>query len=43
MFLSKTELDEKLSSEVGVNALSSNIAEIFYWLVLLFYQLYCLF
>ncbi len=31
--LSRTELDEKLSSEVGVNALSSNIAEIFYWLV----------
>ncbi|MFM2333959.1 MAG: hypothetical protein RIQ74_2809, partial [Pseudomonadota bacterium] len=35
--LSKTELDEKLSSEVGVNALSSNIAEIFYWLVLLLF------
>ena len=35
--LSRTELDEKLSSEVGVNALSSNIAEIFYWLVLLLF------
>lgn len=35
--LSKTELDEKLSSEVGVNALSGNIAEIFYWLVLLLF------
>ena len=35
--LSRTELDEKLSSEIGVNALSSNIAEIFYWLVLLLF------
>ncbi|WP_087545400.1 mechanosensitive ion channel [Acinetobacter sp. WCHA29] len=35
--LSRTELDEKLSSEVGINALSSNIAEIFYWLVLLLF------
>lgn len=35
--LSRTELDEKLSSEVGVNALSSNIAEIFYWFVLLLF------
>ncbi|WP_256415485.1 mechanosensitive ion channel [Acinetobacter sp. 5862] len=35
--LSRTELDEKLSSEVGVNALSVNIAEIFYWLVLLLF------
>lgn len=35
--LSRTELDEKLSSEVGVNASSSNIAEIFYWLVLLLF------
>ena len=35
--LSRTELDEKLRSEVGVNALSSNITEIFYWLVLLLF------
>lgn len=35
--LSKTELDEKLSNEVGVSSLSSNIGEIFYWLVLLLF------
>ncbi|MCH7303248.1 mechanosensitive ion channel [Acinetobacter higginsii] len=35
--LSKTELDEKLSGEVGVSSLSSNIGEIFYWLVLLLF------
>ena len=35
--LSKTQLDDKLSSEVGVSSLSSNIAEIFYWLVLLLF------
>lgn len=35
--LSKTDLDEKLSNDVGVGALSNNIAEIFYWLVLLLF------
>ncbi|APR71095.1 mechanosensitive ion channel [Acinetobacter haemolyticus] len=35
--LAKTEWDEKLSSEVGVSSLSSNIGEIFYWLVLLLF------
>ena len=35
--LSKTQLDDKLSSEVGVSSLSGNIAEIFYWLVLLLF------
>ena len=33
--LARTEMDEKLSNEVGVGSLSSNIGEIFYWLVLL--------
>ena len=35
--LSKTQLDEKLSGDVGVGSLSSNLAEIFYWLVLLLF------
>ncbi|ENW93225.1 hypothetical protein F904_03172 [Acinetobacter dispersus] len=35
--LSRTELDEKLSGEVGVSSLSTNIGEIFYWLVLLLF------
>lgn len=35
--LARTQLDEKLSGEVGVSSLSSNIAEIFYWLVLLLF------
>ncbi|AOA57390.1 mechanosensitive ion channel [Acinetobacter larvae] len=35
--LSKTELDEKLSSEVGVSQISKNIAEIVYWLILLLF------
>ncbi|MBJ8483288.1 mechanosensitive ion channel [Acinetobacter vivianii] len=35
--LARTELDEKLSGEVGVSSLSSNIGEIFYWLVLLLF------
>ena len=33
----KTQLDEKLSGDVGVGSLSSNLAEIFYWLVLLLF------
>ena len=35
--LARTEMDEKLSNEVGVGSLSSNIGEIFYWLVLLLF------
>ncbi|OTG83860.1 hypothetical protein B9T27_05015 [Acinetobacter sp. ANC 4648] len=35
--LAKTQLDEKLSSEVGVNPISQNIAEIVYWLILLLF------
>ena len=35
--LAKTNLDERLSNEVGVSSLSSNIGEIFYWLVLLLF------
>ncbi|WP_336041361.1 mechanosensitive ion channel [Acinetobacter dispersus] len=35
--LSRTELDEKLSGEVGVSSLSTNIGEIFYWLALLLF------
>jgi len=35
--LARTELDEKLSGEVGVSSLSNNIGEIFYWLVLLLF------
>ncbi|EZI92439.1 mechanosensitive ion channel [Acinetobacter baumannii] len=32
--LSRTQLDDKLSSEVGVGGISQNIGEILYWLVL---------
>lgn len=35
--LAKTQLDEKLSTEVGVEAISENIAEISYWLILLLF------
>ncbi|TCM65853.1 putative transporter (transmembrane protein) [Acinetobacter calcoaceticus] len=35
--LAKTQLDEKLSSEAGVSAISSNIADIVYWLILLLF------
>ena len=35
--LARTEMDERLSNEVGVGSLSSNIGEIFYWLVLLLF------
>ncbi|AXY57534.1 hypothetical protein CDG60_13790 [Acinetobacter chinensis] len=35
--LSKTQLDEKLSAEVGVSPISENISEIVYWLVLLLF------
>ncbi|WP_288450642.1 mechanosensitive ion channel [uncultured Acinetobacter sp.] len=35
--LARTQLDEKLSSEVGVRPLSENIAEIVYWLILLLF------
>lgn len=35
--LDKTQLDEKLSNEVGVASFSKNIAEIVYWLVLLLF------
>jgi len=35
--LARTQLDEKLSGDVGVGSLSSNLAEIFYWLVLLLF------
>lgn len=35
--LAKTQLDEKLSSEVGVSPISHNIADIVYWLILLLF------
>lgn len=35
--LSKTQLDEKLSAEVGVSPISENISEIAYWLILLLF------
>ena len=35
--LARTQLDEKLSSEVGVRPLSENIADIVYWLILLLF------
>lgn len=35
--LTSTELDEKLSQEVGVTPISHNIAEIVYWLILLLF------
>ncbi|MGE8539958.1 MAG: mechanosensitive ion channel [Acinetobacter sp.] len=35
--LNKTQLDEKLSSEVGVSPISENISEIAYWLILLLF------
>ncbi|MCF4859379.1 mechanosensitive ion channel [Acinetobacter baumannii] len=35
--LSRTQLDDKLSSEVGVGGISQNIGEILYWLVLLLF------
>lgn len=35
--LDRTQLDEKLSSEVGVKPLSENISEIIYWLILLLF------
>lgn len=35
--LSRTQLDEKLSAEVGVSPISENISEIVYWLVLLLF------
>ncbi|MCF9046416.1 mechanosensitive ion channel [Acinetobacter nectaris] len=35
--LAKTELDEKLSGEVGVQPISENIADIIYWLILLLF------
>ena len=35
--LSKTQLDEKLSQDVGVNSFSQNISEIVYWLILLLF------
>lgn len=35
--LAKTQLDEKLSSQVGVQPISENIAEIVYWLILLLF------
>lgn len=35
--LAKTQLDEKLSTEVGVQSLSDNIADITYWLILLLF------
>lgn len=35
--LSHTQLDEKLSAEVGVRPISQNIADIIYWLVLLLF------
>ena len=35
--LASTQLDEKLSSEVGVSPISQNIAEIVYWLILLLF------
>lgn len=35
--LNRTQLDEKLSSEVGVASFSQNISEIVYWLILLLF------
>ncbi len=35
--LNRTQLDEKLSSEVGVRPLSENISDIIYWLILLLF------
>ncbi|MDU5864326.1 MAG: hypothetical protein E6Z46_10455, partial [Acinetobacter sp.] len=35
--LSRTQLDDRLSSEVGVGGISQNIGEILYWLVLLLF------
>lgn len=35
--LAKTQLDEKLSQDVGVAPLSQNISEIIYWLILLLF------
>lgn len=35
--LSRTQLDEKLSHDVGVSSLSQNISEIVYWLILLLF------
>ncbi len=35
--LSRTQLDEKLSSEVGVRPISQNLADIVYWLILLLF------
>ncbi len=35
--LAKTQLDEKLSTEAGVNSISKNIADIVYWLILLLF------
>lgn len=35
--LARTQLDERLSSEVGVRPLSENIADIIYWLILLLF------
>lgn len=35
--LARSELDEKLSREVGVTTLSTNLADIVYWLVLLLF------
>ena len=35
--LGRTQLDEKLSSNVGVSSVSSHIAEIAYWLILLIF------
>ena len=35
--LDRTQLDEKLSAEVGVSPISQNISEIVYWLILLLF------
>lgn len=35
--LARTDLDEKLSSQVGVQPISENIADIIYWLILLLF------
>ena len=35
--LSRTQLDEKLSQDVGVSSFSQNISEIVYWLILLLF------
>ena len=35
--LGRTQLDEKLSTDVGVSGLSQNISEIVYWLILLLF------